>query len=285
MSHERFLFERDGERFVPSALCRGPWYPGTQHGSPMLGLLARAVEALPSAVPMQVSRLTVDLMRAAPLGPVEARAEVRRAGKSVEFVDAILLADGVEYARANAMRFRIGDVAVPASIDGETAQPPPIPDDDDGMGWPKRPGQPEAMHDCFSIRPVQGFETPTCWFRLDVPLVRGEDPSPLVRVAITSDFTYSLPIMRALRRDGELLTQRPYVAINPDTTINLHRAPRGDWLCIDTRANVDAVGAGSAGARLYDPDGPVGFATQSLLVRGPEAAPDSWKDFRKGGAR
>ncbi len=278
---ERFLFERDGDTFVPTPLCRGPWYPGTQHGSPMLGLLARAVEALPSAVPMQVSRLTVDLMRAAPLGPVETRAEVKRTGKSVEFVEASLLAEGVEYATARAMRFRITEMSVPHTIDGERVQPPPLPDDDGGMGWPRSPNREPAMHDCFSIRPVRGFETPTCWFRLDVPLVRGEALSPLVRVAIASDFTYSLPIMRALRHEGLSLFDRPYIAINPDTTINLHRPPRGEWLCIDTRANVDEVGAGTAGARLYDDLGPVGFVTQSLLVRGPEAAPESWKELRR----
>jgi acyl-CoA thioesterase len=103
----------------------------------------------------------------------------------------------------------------------------------------------------------------------------------LVRVAITSDFAYSLPIMRRLRTDGgQFLMRQPFVSINADTTINLHRPPRGEWLCIDTHSHVDPIGAGTAGARLYDMQGVVGFVTQSLLVRGPESAPDSWKDYR-----
>jgi hypothetical protein len=286
-SGDRALFDLDagsggaGERFVPTELCRGPWYPDTQHGSPMLGLLARAVEALPSERPMQVARLTVDLMRAAPLAPVQVAAAVRRAGKSVEFCEASLLAGGEEFARATAMRFRTAEVDVPDDLDGSPPAPPPLPDDDGGMGWPRRPDGVEAMHDCFSVRPVPGFETPTAWFRLDVPLVRGEAPSPLVRVAITSDFAYSLPLMRRLRRDGgESLMRRPFVSINADTTINLHRPPRGEWLCVDTRSHVDPIGAGTAGARLYDGDGVVGLVSQSLLVRGPESAPQSWKDYR-----
>src|SRR3989442_1041655 len=41
------LFERDGARFVPSELCRGPWSPEAQHGGPPAALLARAAEPLP----------------------------------------------------------------------------------------------------------------------------------------------------------------------------------------------------------------------------------------------
>lgn len=280
-SGDRALLHRDGDVFVPTDLCRGPWYPDTQHGSPMLGLLARAVEALPSERPMQVARLTVDLMRAAPMSAVETRASVRRAGRSVEFCEASLTAGGEEFARATAMRFRTAEVDVPPDLDGSPSGAPPLPEDDGGMAWPKRPGGEEAMHDCFEIRPVRGFETPTAWFRLKVPLVAGEEPSPLVRVAITSDFAYSLPIMRRLRTEGgRFLARRPFVSINADTTMNLHRPPRGEWLCIDTHCQVDPIGAGTAGARLYDAEGAVGFVTQSLLVRGPEAAPASWKRYK-----
>jgi len=278
---ERFLFEPDGGRFVPAPLARGPWYPDTQHGSPMLGLLARALEELPAERPMQVARFTADLMRAAPLAPVEVRARVHRAGKHVEYAEASLLADGVECARATALRMRMGEVAVPESVEGETrAAAPPLPADDGGRGWAAGAGEGEAMHHAFEIRPVPGFETPTVWFRLTVPLVRGEAPSPLVRVAVTSDFTYAVAVMRRIRQDGRFLVRQPFVAINADTTLNLHRPMRGEWLCLDTRTHVDPVGAATASARLFDAAGPIGFASQSLLVRGPEAAPESWKRYK-----
>jgi acyl-CoA thioesterase len=272
-----FLFDRDGERFVPAALARGPWYPDTQHGSPVLGLLARAVESLPAERPMQVARFTADLMRAAPLAPVEVRVDVRRSGKYVEQVDASLVAGGDEYARATALRIRIGDVAVPEALDGAAAEPPPLPRDDGGMGWPVRAG--DALHEAFEIRPVPGFETPTVWFRLTVPLVRGEPLTPLVRVATTCDFTYGVSVIRRMRLDRQFLLRTPVVAINPDTTLNLHRPLEGEWLCLDTRAHVDGRGAATASARLYDARGLIGFASQSLLVRGPEAAPASWRRY------
>lgn len=279
---DRALFERDGDLLVPGPLCRGPWYPDTQHGGPMLGLLARAVEALPAERPVQVVRLTADLMRAAPLAPVSTHARIHRAGRHVEYVEASLRADGTEYARATAMRIRLGEVSVPGSVDGEAPAAPPLPGDDGGLGWSSGPGRGEALHQAFEIRPVPGFETPTVWFRLGVPLVRGEATSPLARVALTADFTYAVAVMRRIRRERDFLLRQPFVAINPDTTVNLHRPLRGEWLCLDTRTSVDPLGAATAGARLYDRDGPVGFASQSLLVRGPEAAPASWRKYGGG---
>ena len=47
-----------------------------------------------------------------------------------------------------------------------------------------------------------------------------------------------------------------------------------------TRTHVDPIGAATASARLFDAAGAVGFASQSLLVRGPEAAPASWRRYR-----
>jgi hypothetical protein len=276
---DRVLFERDGERLVPTALARGPWFPDTQHGAPVLGLLARALESVPSERPVQVVRLTADLMRAAPLAPVEVSARLHRAGKSVEYVEASLTANGEEYARATGMRIRLAELVVPEPVDAAAEPIPPLPEPD-GLGWlPTRSG--DALHEAFDIRPVPGFATPTVWFRLGVPLVRGEPLTPLVRVALTSDFTYAVTVIRRIRRDPDFLRRPPVVAINPDTTVNLHRPMHGEWLCLDVRAHVDPLGTATAGARLYDTRGALGFATQSLLARGPEAAPKSWARYRK----
>ena len=34
------VFHRDGERFLPTELARGPWDPNAQHGGPCAALLA-----------------------------------------------------------------------------------------------------------------------------------------------------------------------------------------------------------------------------------------------------
>jgi len=290
---ERWLFEledpgpgRDekGERFAPTSLCRGPWYPGTQHGSPVLGLLARAVESVPAERPVQVVRLTADLMRAAPLASVSVRARLRRGGKHVEYVDASLRADGEEYARATAMRIRRSHVPVPEAVDDRPAPPAPaLPPDDGGMGWPAAPrtGEEEGLHHALEMRPEPGFASPTLWLRMRHPLVRGETPSPLVRVAVAADFTYPVVLIRRMQLDPAFLGRQPYSAINPDTTLNLHRPLHGEWVCIHTRAWMDSLGAATAGARLYDVRGPVGLASQSLLVRSAGAAPGGWRRYAR----
>ncbi len=94
----------------PPSLARGPWYPGTQHGSAMLGLLAHAIEEAPAANPSQVTRLTVDLLRAAPMTPTRAPARVVKRGKSMDVIEATLEADGQVFAKASAMRFRVNPI-------------------------------------------------------------------------------------------------------------------------------------------------------------------------------
>ena len=121
------IFETDGERFLPTRLAQGPWYPDTQHGGPMLGLLARAVERFPSEQPMQVARLTVDLLRAAPMAPVSVTARLYESRRNVEFVEASLLADGREMARATARlydeRGLIGSASQSLLLRGAEARP------------------------------------------------------------------------------------------------------------------------------------------------------------------
>ena len=78
----------DGELVVPQPLATGPWYAGSMHGSAMLALLARAVERHPSEHDMQVTRFTVDMMRAAPMRPVTTPTVCHHAGRSSESIEA-----------------------------------------------------------------------------------------------------------------------------------------------------------------------------------------------------
>ncbi|TMB59060.1 MAG: thioesterase family protein, partial [Deltaproteobacteria bacterium] len=77
------LFERDGARFVPSELCRGPWSPEAQHGGPPAALLARSAERFEGGEEMQVARLTVELLRPVPLVPLTVAARWARPGRKV----------------------------------------------------------------------------------------------------------------------------------------------------------------------------------------------------------
>jgi len=277
------IFTPDGAAFAPSELARGPWYPNTQHGSPMLALLARAVERVPSERPAQITRLTIDLMRAAPMAAVRTEARMLRRGSAVDVLEAELFAGDDVCARASALRFRTADIPVPEELDGSAARPPELPETGTRFPWSDpSAGAPEnPLQHALELRPVPGFEQPIAWLRLRVPLVAGEENSPLVRAAFVSDMTYSVPLMRQMVQRGRAgFALRPFVSINPDTTLNLHRPAYGEWICLDARASYGSSGAGTAFARLYDARGAFGHSSQSLLVRGVEAAPARWRELR-----
>jgi hypothetical protein len=55
--------------------------------------------------------------------------------------------------------------------------------------------------------------------------------------------------------------------MNSDLTINLSRRPRGEWIGLDATTYLGPDGCGLAESALYDLDGRIGRATQSLFVR------------------
>jgi hypothetical protein len=274
------IFRMEGDVFVPTGLARGPWYPNSQHGSAMLGLLARAVELHPSEREMMLTRCTVDMMKAAPMSAVRTEVRVVRKGKNVEVLEASLMSEGTEFARAHAMRFPLNPVPVPehhSSSHPELRLPDP-PQGDDGLDFSQDDDDEDAFHHALEIRPVPGFELPVFWVRMLVPLVEGEVLTPVVRTAVACDFTYSMPIMRTMMRDPESLMSDNYTSINPDTGFNLHRPLQGEWVGLHCHVFYGNVGAGSAFAQIHDEEGVVGTTSQTLFVSSREQKPRLWEE-------
>jgi len=256
------LFRPDGDRWLPDPLTRGPWSPDAMHGGPVAALLARAAERVEAPSPMHPARLTIDLMRPVPLVPLRVRTTVLRPGKKVQWVEARLLAgDDVEVARATLLRIRIQDIAWPATTGGgDTARIIPGPE----AAAPVRPlfTADPAYHSAATehrvVRGAWGELGPTTdWIRLRIPLVAGETPSPLQRVAAVADFGNGI---------SAALPYESYRFINPDLTLTLHRPPAGEWVCLDAATFPERHGVGVAESVLYDERGRIGHATQTLLL-------------------
>ncbi len=256
------IFTRDGDRFAPTELARGPWSPEAQHGGAPAALLARAVERFDGGAAMFVSRLTIDLLRPVPIAPLAVRTRMARPGRKVQLVEASLFSGETEVARCNALRIRRAELTLPADL--PRAAPPPGPTG--GVGgmppWAAEVGY-RAFHNTgVEHRFVAGsFERPgpaTDWIRLRVPLVDGEETSPLSRVAAAADFGNGVSWVVS-RNEG-------YRFINPDLTIYLHRHPAGEWVCLDAVTCVQSHGVGLAESALFDEQGPIGRAAQSLLI-------------------
>jgi hypothetical protein len=255
------IFTRDKDLYLPTELARGPWTPEAQHGGAPAALLARLVEGFEGGAAMFVSRLTIELLRPVPIAPLTARTRLTRPGRKVQLVEASLFNGDTEVARCTALRIRRADLTLP-----DLPRPAPPARPSAGIAslppWAAEVGY-RAFHSAgVEHRFVAGsFEHPgpaVDWIRLRVPLVEGEATSPLSRVAAAADFGNGVSWVLN-RSDG-------FSFINPDLTIYLHRYPAGEWVCLDAVTYVQPHGVGLAESLVFDEQGPIGRAAQSLLI-------------------
>jgi hypothetical protein len=257
------LFRREGNQFVPSELVRGGWDNDTQHGSPPAGLLARAVDLVPTAVPMQVVRFTVDLFRPVPIAPLRTETVVRRDGRRIQVVDAFLFSPDHEVGRVSALKIRLADLDLePLSLEWS---PPPLPEQLPTMDWSERfganDGRPRFHHHAIEVRTVDdsflSYGPGTSWFRLLYPVVKGEEMSPFVRLATIADMSNG---------NSQSLNPAQWLYINPDITLYSHRLPVGEWVGMQSVARQHRSGIGMADTLVFDPEGPLGRISQAQVV-------------------
>lgn len=255
------LFLPDGEDFVPTELSRGPWSPHALHGGPVAALAARAIEADAGNDGLQVVRMTVELLRPVPLEPLTVGTSLFRPGKRVQLRDVVVEAGGVPVAAARALGVRVGprdDANLPALTEPDAAPAGPAEGALAVSGPTERPGFHNRGAELRFVRGRFGQVGPaTVWVRLCQPVVAGESPSPLQRVMAAADFGNGVSAELEFGAGS---------FINPDLTVALTRLPLGEWICLDARTRLTAVGIGSAQSTLWDGNGRVGTAIQSLLV-------------------
>lgn len=251
------VFIHDGATFEATGLARGPWSPDSQHGGAPAALLMRAFERLDGSG-LVIARVTYEFVRPVPLGHLHVDVEVVRPGRRVQLMEgSIRTPGGTEVVRARALR------VMPAHPDApRTAEQPPPPGPEVGVeNNYVSTERPTFAQDALEIRFVEGafYRTgpATAWFRMLRPLVAGEQPSPLQRLAAAGDFGNG--IAAALPWDE-------FVFINPDLTLYIDRPPAGEWIGLESRMIVAADGVGNAESVLYDRTGRVGRAVQALLV-------------------
>jgi len=90
-----------------------------------------------------------------------------------------------------------------------------------------------------------------------MPVIAGEEPSPLQRVAAVADFANGVTLGGV--GDG-------YTFINPDLTIVVHRFPVGEWIALDATSFPEDAGIGVAESELHDERGRFGRALQTIIL-------------------
>ena len=254
------FYEPDGDGFRATELTRGPWDPGSQHAGPPSALIGRQIERLEDAAEFQVGRVTFEILRPVPIGPVAVEARIVRPGRRVQLVEATLRGgDGELLVRANAWRIRTASLDLPGRGRPTSASRCPLPvGDPDTEFFPT--AQDAGYHTAMEWQAVHGgFLEPgpaKVWMRQRVPLVAGEEPSPLQRTLVIADVGNGI---------SAVLDWHRFVFINVDLTVNLERMPEGEWICVDAVTRPRPNGIGSAESELSDGSGRIGRGIQTLL--------------------
>ena len=252
----------DDGHFRASALTGGPWQAEHQHAGPPSALICRAIEraAAPHGL-THIGRLTVNLLRPLPIGDCRIDVGADYVGRAAGHFSGKLVADNKEIALFTALAQREQDLPVP---DGTPGHPLPRAPRSIEASTPSNMAINAEMFGYAHLvenRLAEGvaFKGPSSvWFRLNHPLVKGEEPSPYQRVAVAADSGNGI---------SAALDFRAYVFVNCDLTINLLRRPVGEWICLQAQSLFGGNGCGLAESALYDEQGLIGQATQSLAVR------------------
>ncbi|HEY7641064.1 MAG TPA: thioesterase family protein [Steroidobacteraceae bacterium] len=254
-----FLYRVEQDTAFATQFTAGPWDPGLQHGGAPTALIAWAAERIPTREPMQVVRITVDLLRPVPIAALQLRAEVVREGRKIQLCAVTLLHEDVVVVRATVLKIRRLELSLPPTaieekiaLPGpEAGQPADVPNTDTSNAFIRG----------MTMRVVQGqFRQPgpaAIWFRPDRPLFADEVATPLQRVAMVADFCNGV---------STVLEWGKWTFINGDLTISLARMPVGEWLLLDAQSWLGDGGTGIAFAKLGDRRGYFGRAVQSLVI-------------------
>jgi hypothetical protein len=95
------------------------------------------------------------------------------------------------------------------------------------------------------------------WARPRIPLVDDEPASPLERLLLMVDsangVSFELPPSR-------------YTFVPVELTVSVRRHPRTEWVGMNARTFIEPDGIGQTRAELFDQEGWLGIAVQTLFV-------------------
>lgn len=256
----------EADLFFPTDHCRGPWSVDHCHAGPPTGLLARAIErALPH---QRLTRITLELLRPIPFEGFFVRARVLREGRTVSLVEADIESLGgqpVVSARGLLMTPATSELQIPVhASELQVGHHYGTPEDAVAGPFPIK----ETLHDLpafngsgVSTRYLPGHDSapgPTCAWLKTVPLFEDEEPSPFQRICPLADCGNAF---------GRLAEPQELTFMNTDLTLSLFRDPEGQWMGIDAACSWEPTGVGLSESRLFDKNGVVGVAFQTLLLR------------------
>ena len=258
MTERVFFSIRDDEWYVGNDGARGPWSEHACHAGPVTGLLVRALER--AIDDKQLVRITTDYMRPIPMTGFRIETETVRNGRAVASGKASLIdGDGKVCATATSLSIIRSDFERLPTASIETpsrknAAPGEFVIESAHHGKP-------FFRDWIEVEyPPGESNSPgptTLWMRAP-PLLEGEVPSPFQSICPLADCG------NGISRNSNLDTA---TFVNPDLTIVLHRLPETEWHAMSAVSFWEPSGIGLSQGTLFDEKGPVGVASQTLLIQ------------------
>ncbi|HEY1450937.1 MAG TPA: thioesterase family protein [Solirubrobacteraceae bacterium] len=268
------IFIADGECFLPTEQARGPWDPSALHGGAPAALITAAFERVEPGSELRIGRLSFEYLRPVPLAPLTLSTQIVRPGRRVQELAAELRAGDQLIARASALRVQgVPGEAQAAAEQAQAAVGPAEPILDTVVAMPPRSSGEHkrfALNDSTdasfagSAMEMIWLNDPwlpgpgRVWQRLRHPLLPGQPPTPLARLAATADFCNGVSATLPFDR---------FLFINADLSIHLQRLPEGEWIGLDARTRLHEGGAALAEGTLHDEHGVLGRAFQTLVVQ------------------
>lgn len=251
------FFERiDDDRYESREHTRGPWSPDGQHAGPPTALLGGVLQRHLGGF---VARITFEILRPVPIAPLTTSVGTVRPGRRVALAEGTLADDDGPVLLARAWHIRTDRIDLPdAARPAETQPVPPEQAEEKpffGVPWDV------GYHTAMEVRFVRGgFTEPGpafAWMRPRMPIVVGEEVSPLQRVLVAADSGNGL---------SAALPPKDWLFVNTDLTVHLSRDPVDDWVGLDAHTTLETQGTGLATTLILDRGGPLGRGLQSLFV-------------------
>lgn len=256
-AQDSFYVRASDTEMLARPTTASPWGPDAQHGGPPAALFARALERLDTGSDRIVGRITVEILGPVPVGRLSVQASVLRPGRSVDLCEAVLHDDerGRPVARAAAWRF-------PAGVSGAGPEPEPLPHTYRHGEAHERPRAWSGGYlDAVEWRWIKGaVETPgpaVVWMRPAVPLIAGEEPTPLQMLMACVDSASGI---------SAALDPAEWGFLNTELTVHLLREPVGEWFCLDAETTLGPGSISLATSSVYDERGLVARTSQALLT-------------------
>ena len=249
---------RDDGVFIGNDPVRGPWSADHCHAGPVSGLIVRAAETEIGPDKM-LTRLTVDLLRPLPLSGLRVAAETTRHTKTLATTRVTVHdLDDTLCATATTMHLVRRDLG---AVSNTSLQSPNLSTSVEGP-FPLsdlRHDLPAFPHFIDILYPKDSNTGPgskTIWMRTP-QLLQGETQSPIQSLCALADCGNGISWNAPPTEMGFM---------NTDLTVNIHREPVSNWLASQSVSHWQSSGIGMSQAVLYDTQGPIGTALQTLVL-------------------